>query len=48
MDLECARGAGSGFVGVLSGYGNEDTWRSEGVDYVEGVGELPSLLFRQD
>jgi phosphoglycolate phosphatase len=45
MDLECARAAGSGFIGVLSGSGDEHLWRREGVSMiVSDVGEIPKLL----
>jgi HAD superfamily hydrolase (TIGR01549 family) len=44
MDLECARNAGSAFIGVLTGYGDEALWRSEKVQYVRDVGELPPIL----
>jgi phosphoglycolate phosphatase len=47
MDLDCARNAGSAFIGVLSGYGDEALWRNEKVQYVRDVGELPHL-FRHD
>ena len=48
MDLECARSAGSGFVGVLSGATNRDTWMKHGdVAIIQDVSSLPALLFGQ-
>lgn len=45
MDLECARAAGSGFVGVLSGSGDEASWKREGVELIiADVGVLPRIL----
>lgn len=47
MDLECARSAGSGFVGVLSGATDLATWmKNEDVIIIPDVSYLPSLLLR--
>jgi phosphoglycolate phosphatase len=48
MDLECARSAGSGFVGVLSGATDSATWTRLGeVTTIPDVSCLPALLMRQ-
>ncbi|HEY3419218.1 MAG TPA: HAD family hydrolase [Methanomassiliicoccales archaeon] len=45
MDLECARSAGSGFVGVLSGATDMPTWTNLGViRIIPDVTFLPGLL----
>ena len=47
MDLECARSAGSGFVGVLSGATDRTTWGRQGkVTLIPDVSHLPTLLLR--
>ena len=47
MDLECARSAGSGFVGVLSGASDLSTWSRFGmVTIIQDVSCLPDLLTR--
>jgi phosphoglycolate phosphatase len=47
MDLECARSAGSGFVGVLSGASDLSTWERFGdVTIIQDVSCLPDLLTR--
>jgi len=47
MDLECARSAGSGFIGVLSGATDRATWmRDEDVIIIPDVSHLPPLLLR--
>lgn len=48
MDLECARAAGSLFVGVLTGRTSTEEWRAHGCELVLGsVADLPMLLARE-
>ncbi len=45
MDLECARSAGSFFVGVLSGATDRSRWNEFGeVTVITDVSSLPALL----
>jgi phosphoglycolate phosphatase-like HAD superfamily hydrolase len=45
MDMECARSAGSGFIGVLSGATDRPTWSSLGVvKIIPDVSFLPEFL----
>jgi phosphoglycolate phosphatase-like HAD superfamily hydrolase len=47
MDLECARSAGSRFVGVLSGATDLPTWTMLGVgEIIPDVSHLPDLIAR--
>jgi phosphoglycolate phosphatase len=47
MDLECARSAGSAFIGVLSGASDRATWMKHGVVImIPDVSSLPDLLTR--
>jgi phosphoglycolate phosphatase-like HAD superfamily hydrolase len=47
MDLECARSAGTGFIGVLSGATDRSAWIKMGdVTVIPDVSYLPDLLFR--
>ena len=48
MDLECARSAGSGFIGVLSGSTDKDAWKRMGdVRVIQDVSWLPELLRKE-
>lgn len=45
IDMYCSIAAGSTFVGVLSGWSDDRTWREKGCSYViESVADLPAWL----
>jgi phosphoglycolate phosphatase-like HAD superfamily hydrolase len=48
MDWECALSAGSGFIGVLSGATDQNTWtKLGGVTVIPDVSFLPDLLVKR-
>lgn len=44
IDLECAFGAGLGFLGVLTGGARAGDFRDAGADYIDSVAALPDYL----